>query len=131
MASTRTSLCPDVDFPVLETDQWESSGHLLTLSELIGGIRGKISRKVSAEEACHKIAKIVVQHWINRNEYPISWQNLQQRLIKVYSESAAVRKLIMKGSYTEATNTRYNALKEIKDKVYDIYSLHSDHPNAK
>ena len=64
---TRTSPQPDVDFPPILTDGWESSGHLLTLGELIGGIRGKISRKVSAQEALRQVSKIAVSHLKSRN----------------------------------------------------------------
>ena len=69
----RTSPLPDVDFPQVLSNDWESSGHLLTLGELIGGIRGKISRKVSAQEASRQVSKIAVRHWISRNISPVSW----------------------------------------------------------
>ena len=130
-AGTRASLCPDVDFPAGQTDDWQGSGHLLTLGELIGGVRGKSSKKVSADEACRQVSMIAEQHWINRNVYPVSWQTVHSRLLKDYMEFVAVRKLIMKGSYTEATKERYMALKDRKDSVYDIYSLHTVQPGAK
>ena len=37
----------------------------------------------------------------------------------------------MKGSYTQATSDRYKVFKDSKNLVYDIYSLHSQHPFAK
>ena len=128
---TRTSPRPDVNFPQVLTDDWESSGHLLTLGELIGGIRGKILRKVSAQEASRQVSKIAVRHWISRNISPVSWQMVHQRLTKDYTEFMNVRKLIMKGSFTKSTNERYNTLKLMKDKVYNICSLKSNQPAAK
>ena len=131
-AATRTALCPDVDFPAIQTQDWQSSGHLLTLGELVGGVRGLVSKKTSADEACIKVSKIAVQHWVDRNVYPLSWQMVHKRLFKDYTEFMSVRKLIMmKNSYTEATKDRYTVLKEMKDQVYDIYSLHSSQPAAK
>ena len=131
-AATRTALCPDVDFPAIQTQDWQSSGHLLTLGELVGGVRGLVSKKTSADEACIKVSKIAVQHWVDRNVYPLSWQMVHKRLFKDYTEFMSVRKLIMmKNYYTEATKDRYKVLKEMKDQVYDIYVLHSSHPAAK
>ena len=51
---------------------------------------------------------------------------VHRKLMQDYTEFMHVRKLIIKGSYTEATKVRYTALLEMKDKVYDIYSLHSN-----
>ena len=91
-----------------------------------------MSKKTSADEACLKVSKILVKHWVDRNVYPLSWQVVHKRLFKDYTEFMAVRKLIMmKKSYTEATKDRYTVLKEMKDQVYDIYSLHSSQPAAK
>ena len=43
--STRNADCPDVDFPAVDIKEWEYSGNLLTLGELISGIRFLISKK--------------------------------------------------------------------------------------
>ena len=51
--------------------------------------------------------------------------------MKDYTEFLQVRKLIMRGSFTEATADRYKVFKHNTDLVYDIYSLHSGHPAAK
>ena len=128
-AGTRSSFCPDVDFPAVQTETWQRSGHLLNFGELIGGIL--TTRKTSAEEACRQVSKINVQHWISRNVYPLAWQNVHTKLLKDYTEFIAVRKLVMKSSYTEATKVRYAVLKDMKDKVYDIYALHSSQPATK
>ena len=65
--NTRNNLCPDVDFPPLKTEEWKLSGHLLTFSELIGGIRGLVSTKFSYTQACTAISNIAVSHWSERN----------------------------------------------------------------
>ena len=56
---------------------------------------------------------------------------VHRKMMQDFTEFMNVRKLIMKGSYTEATKVRYTALLEMKDKVYDIYSMHSNQPSAK
>ena len=61
--NTRNNLCPDVDFHPLKTEEWKLSGHLLTFSELIGGIRGLVSTKFSYTQACTAISNIAVSHW--------------------------------------------------------------------
>ena len=50
--STRNALCPDVDFPAVDTKEWKYSGNLLTLGELIGGIRFLISQNYTKLSAC-------------------------------------------------------------------------------
>ena len=129
--STRHSLSPDVDFPPVNIKDWQGSGHLLSLGELIGGVRSLVSKKVSADMACEQVAGLAVQHWIDRNVYPLCSTTVKARLVKDYSEFLQVRKLIMKGSYTQATTDRYKVLKDCRDLVYDIYSLHAQHPFAK
>lgn len=76
------------------------------------------------------IAKIAVNHWIDRNVYPQSWQNVQVKLLKDYIEFTEVRKLLMKGSCTQATLDRYADQKLRIDHVYDIYTGNSQHPAA-
>ena len=56
---------------------------------------------------------------------------VHRKFMQDYTEFMHVRKLIIKGSYTEATKVRYTALLEMKDKVYDIYSMHPNQPSAK
>ena len=63
---------------------------------------------------------MAVQHWIDRNVYPVSWQNVHARLVKEYKEFVQVRKLVMKGGYTQATIDRYMIFKEKKDTTYNI-----------
>ena len=131
LPSTRHSLSPDVDFPSVEIKEWQASGHLLSWGEIIGGVRSLVTRKVSAEKACEKVSGLAVQHWIDRNVYPLGSMTVKVKLEKDYSEFVQVRKLIMKGSYTQTTDERYKVLKDRKDLVYDIFSLHSQHPFAK
>lgn len=131
--TTRRSLAPDVDFPVVNIDEWQHSGHLLTLGELIGGVRSLVGNKVSAEEACSTVAKQAVQHWINRNVYPVSWQAVQKRLLPEYTEFTKVRKMALKTSQkiTDATVDRYTLLKVKAEKVFDIYYMTSEQESSK
>ena len=129
--NTRNKLCPDIDFPSVHTQEWKYSGHLLTWAEIIGGVRGLVSKKVSAHQACTSISKIAEDHWIQRNVYPISWQSIHKQLYKDYLEFMNVRKLINKSSYTIQTTKRYNKFLENKDFVYNISFLSSNHPAAK
>ena len=129
--STRNSLSPDVDFPIMNTKDWVNSGHLLSWGEVIGGVRSFVGSRVSAEMACEQVSQLAVQHWIDRNVYPLATSTVKKKLMKDYTEFLQVRKLIMKGSFTQATADRYKVFKDNMVVVYDIYSLHSDHPAAK
>ena len=104
--NTRNKLCPDIDFPSVHTQEWKYSGHLLTWAEIIGGVIGLVSKKVSAHQACTSISKIAEDHWIQRNVYPISWQSIHKQLYKDYLEFMNVRKLIR-------ALTQYKQLKDI------------------
>ena len=121
--STRHSLSPDVDFPPVNIKDWQGSGHLLSWGELIGGVRSLVSKKVSAEKACEQVSELAVQHWIDRNVYPLSSNTVKVRLVKDYSEFVLVRKQIMKGSYTQATSDRYKVFKRILYMTYNLCTL--------
>ena len=51
MASTRNSLSPYVDFPLLDLKDWVKSQHLLSWDEVIGGVRSLVCRRVYGVEA--------------------------------------------------------------------------------
>ena len=67
--STRNALCPDVDFPAVDTKEWKYSGNLLTLGELIGGIRFLISQNYTKLSACGAVSRLAVQHWTEKCLY--------------------------------------------------------------
>ena len=66
---TRSSDCPDVDFPVFDSKEWLSSGHLPLTWEVIGSVRSRVSNKVSSNEAAEIVSKIIIDHWTARNVY--------------------------------------------------------------
>ena len=74
---TRSSPNSDVDFPKCDIKFWKHSGHLLSWSEVIGGVRGLMNRKTSALSASTEIVKIAINHWIDVNVHLQSWQNVQ------------------------------------------------------
>ena len=66
--NTRSVENPDVDYPLFDFGEWTGSGHLPTSSEVIGAIRFTVSNKVSSKDASEMVAKILVDHWTNRND---------------------------------------------------------------
>ena len=65
---TRSQKNIDVDFPVFDTEQWKAMCHLL-ITEVIGAMRGKVTKSVSAKLAAKEIAQILQEHWHKRNVY--------------------------------------------------------------
>ena len=82
--STRNADCPDVDFPAVDIKEWEYSGNLLTLGELISEIRFLISKKDTKVVACMTVSKLAVEHWTERNVYTVCWTGVNKKLLKVY-----------------------------------------------
>ena len=106
---TRGSFAPDVDFPVVNIEEWQFSGHLITLAELISGIKSLVNKKVSADSDALQVAKVVVQHWLYRNVYPISCNAVHRLLLREYEEFLRLRKLIQRTdrALTDDTIRRY------------------------
>ena len=129
--STRNAFCPDVDFPAVDTEEWKYSGNLLTLGELIGGIRFFISKKYTKISACGFVSRLAVEHWIERNVYTVCWTSVNKRLLSDYDKFWVLRVYINKGNLSKLTIERYNELKVLKDQVYNISSSSSNHPSAK
>ena len=129
--STRNALCPDVDFPAVDTKEWKYSGNLLTLGELIGGIRFLISQNYTKLSACGAVSRLAVQHWTERNVYTVCWTTVNRKLLKDYENFMVLRGYINNGLLRKLTVDRYNELKDLKDHVYDISSSRSNHPSAK
>ena len=118
---TRSSLNPDVDFPVNDPGGWTNSGHLPTFCEVIGAVRHTSSKKVSAAEASMLVTNILMKEWTERNIYPKSYRSIYTQLHAEYSEFVAVRKLVNRGNPTNSTQERYDRLRKQKDELYDIF----------
>ena len=120
--STRNADCPDVDFPAVDIKEWEYSGNLLTLGELISGIRFLICKKETKVVACMTVSKLAVEHCTERNVYTVCWTGVNKKLLKVYDNFMSLRKEFNKGKPSQLTIERYNKLKDLKDQVYNISS---------
>ena len=129
--STRYTLCPDVDFPAVDIEEWNHSGNLLTLGELICGIRFLISKNNSKITACGTVSRLAVEHWTERNVYTVCWTTVNRKLMPVYDKFIVLRGYINKGYLSKLTMERYNKFKDLKDQVYNISSLSLNHPSAK
>ena len=117
---TRSSDNPDVDYPPFDPGEWRGSGHLPIWAEAIGAVRFLVNKKVSAKEATMNIAKILVDHWTQRNVYTKTPQNVQKKLESQYKEFLLIRKIFLKGKPSKSGLERYTSFKEEKDNVYDI-----------
>ena len=118
---TRSAEDPDVDFPVFDPGEWSKSGHLPITSEVIGAIRHTTGIKVSAKQACYKVAQMLINHWSIRNVYTKTEYNVQNQLDTMYKEFQLIRKIFMKkGKPSQPSLERYLKFKESKEKVFDI-----------
>ena len=117
---TRSCECPDVDFPPFDPINWKGSGHLPNLKEVIGAIRFSVSTRVSSSTAADIVAKILVNHWIQRNVYTKAHKNVLKKLEYLYKEFVLLKKIFLKGNPTEASIQRYLTFKESTDKALDI-----------
>ena len=51
---TRSALNPDIDFPEEDVNNWSYLGHLPTFGEVIGAVRGLISKRCSGRRIGHR-----------------------------------------------------------------------------
>lgn len=118
---TRSGINPDIDFKAQGITDWESSGHLPTFSEVIGGIRSLVNTKTNSDSATWTVSHALEKDWIARNIYPESSTAIHKKLKKEFDEFMLVRKLVNKGNVTTNTMERYEKLRCRKDQIYDIF----------
>ena len=94
---TRSQENPDVDCPVFDIKQWKGMGHLPLITEVIGAIRGKVTKNCSAKLAAKEITEILQEHWHSRNVYTKRTYNIEVMLQKMYSDFMSIRKVFLKG----------------------------------
>ena len=99
---TRSQENIDVDFPVFDVEQWKGMYHLPLITEVIGAMRGKVTKSVAAKLAAKEIAQILQEHWRKRNVYTKPLYNIELLLKNKYSEFMLMRKAFMKGKPSQA-----------------------------
>ena len=99
---TRSQENIDVDFPVFDVEQWKGMCHLPLITEVIGAMRGKLTKSIYAKLAAKEIAQILQEHWHKRNVYTKRLYNIELLLKNKYSEFMLIRKAFMKGNPSQA-----------------------------
>ena len=64
------------------------------------------------------LAKIIVDHWTNRNVYTKAVKNVHKKLESMYKEFILIRKIFLKGKPSQASIERYTKYKEEKDNFW-------------
>ena len=91
-------------------------GHLPLLTEVIGAMRGMISKSSPAKQ----LSRILQSHWHIRNIYTKTIHYIEVVLTDMYTEFMLVRKQFLKGNPSQTTLDRYNKLKGLFNSIFDI-----------
>ena len=120
---TRNSGNIDVDFPNVDYQAWVNFGHLPTFGEVIGAVKGVTNKRCSAENGCKIIASALVNHWTERNVYPRAELNVQKKIFNEFKDFLSTRKKLIRQDRPPTADTllQYSALKEKKDRLFDIF----------
>lgn len=115
------SLKPHVDFPQVDPNLWQTSGHLVTFGEMIGAMQYMVNKGTNEESASGMVSHTLVNHWMQRNVYPKSEKTVQKRIYKDYEDFALVIEEINRGYLSESLRRKYQLLIQRRDQVYDIF----------